>query len=122
LTRTHCRGGGGTGKTTELVHRMVNIIERARRLSTESSLSPSRKAAGELRLRLRVELDAACTATKIRMRLSVSKRACLEGRTSGPFTLFALNYPQAAVEARSTLIRRGLDENQSARLMRAFDA
>src|SRR5258708_39986575 len=54
----------GTGKTTELVHRIVNIIRTGRAVVHRIvAVTFTRKAAGELRLRLRVELDSARTAT-----------------------------------------------------------
>src|SRR5881398_1210614 len=50
----------GTGKTTELIHRIVAIL-RSGRTSVDRivAVTFTRKAAGELRLRLRVELDSA---------------------------------------------------------------
>src|SRR5204863_5590646 len=55
----------GTGKTTELVNRIVNIIRTGRAaVQRIVAVTFTRKAAGELRLRLRVELDAARTATQ----------------------------------------------------------
>src|SRR5216110_1049763 len=54
----------GTGKTTELVHRIVNVIRTGRAVVHRIvAVTFTRKAAGELRLRLRVELDAARTET-----------------------------------------------------------
>src|ERR1700681_3568458 len=55
----------GTGKTTELVNRIVNIIRSGRALVHRIvAVTFTRKAAGELRLRLRLELDAARSAAK----------------------------------------------------------
>src|SRR2546425_4118686 len=54
----------GTGKTTELVNRIVSIIRTGRAVVHRIvAVTFTRKAAGELRLRLRLELDAARTVT-----------------------------------------------------------
>src|SRR5262249_38331555 len=48
----------GTGKTTELIHRIVAILRSGRtRVDRIVAVTFTRKAAGELRLRLRIELD-----------------------------------------------------------------
>jgi ATP-dependent helicase/nuclease subunit A len=48
----------GTGKTTELVHRIVRVIESGRAEVTEIvSVTFTEKAAGELKLRLREALE-----------------------------------------------------------------
>src|SRR6516162_8798301 len=50
----------GTGKTTELVQRIVAILRTGRTtVDRIVAVTFTRKAAGELRLRLRVELDKA---------------------------------------------------------------
>src|SRR5262250_776347 len=50
----------GTGKTTELVQRIVNVIRTGRTtVDRIVAVTFTRKAAGELRLRLRAELDRA---------------------------------------------------------------
>src|SRR5437667_430795 len=55
----------GTGKTTELVRRIVNTLKTGKaRVDRIVAVTFTRKAAGELRLRLRIELDAARTATE----------------------------------------------------------
>ena len=52
----------GTGKTTELVHRIVRVIETGRAKITEIvSVTFTEKAAGELKLRLREALEEATT-------------------------------------------------------------
>src|SRR5678810_1199544 len=54
----------GTGKTTELVRRIVNTLKTGRtRVDRIVAVTFTRKAAGELRLRLRIELDTARTAS-----------------------------------------------------------
>ena len=48
----------GTGKTTELVRRIVNTLKTGKaRVDRIVAVTFTRKAAGELRLRLRIELD-----------------------------------------------------------------
>jgi len=50
----------GTGKTTELVHRIVAVLEHGRaRIDSIAAVTFTHKAAGELKLRLREELDRA---------------------------------------------------------------
>src|SRR5262245_35722498 len=50
----------GTGKTTELIQRIVAILRTGRTtVDRVVAVTFTRKAAGELRLRLRVELDKA---------------------------------------------------------------
>jgi ATP-dependent exoDNAse (exonuclease V) beta subunit len=50
----------GTGKTTELIQRIVSIIAAGKgRIEGVVAVTFTRKAAGELKLRLRLELDAA---------------------------------------------------------------
>jgi ATP-dependent helicase/nuclease subunit A len=50
----------GTGKTTELVHRIVAVLRAGRaRISSIAAVTFTHKAAGELKLRLREELDQA---------------------------------------------------------------
>ena len=50
----------GTGKTTELVERIIEVIRRGRgKLSTLVAVTFTEKAAGELKLRLRTQLETA---------------------------------------------------------------
>ena len=49
----------GTGKTSELIHRIVAVIERGEDVERIVAVTFTRKAAGELKLRLRQELDRA---------------------------------------------------------------
>src|SRR5205814_3339891 len=54
----------GTGKTTELIQRIVAVLRTGRTTVDKIvAVTFTRKAAGELRLRLRVELDKARTNT-----------------------------------------------------------
>src|SRR5215471_11109028 len=55
----------GTGKTTELVQRIVAILRSGRTTVDKIvAVTFTRKAAGELRLRLRVELDKARSSAR----------------------------------------------------------
>src|SRR5215831_17302539 len=55
----------GTGKTTELVQRIVAILRTGRTMVDRIvAVTFTRKAAGELRLRLRVELDKARSSAR----------------------------------------------------------
>lgn len=49
----------GTGKTTELVNRIVSVLERGAEIQRIVAVTFTHKAAGELKLRLREELDKA---------------------------------------------------------------
>ena len=51
----------GTGKTTELVARIVALVRRGTGLERILSVTYTEKAAGEMKLRLRAELEAART-------------------------------------------------------------
>jgi len=116
----------GTGKTTELVHRIVNTIRTGRALVHRIvAVTFTRKAAGELKLRLRLELDAVRTAAK-----NVDEISCLENALArleeahiGTIHAFCAELlRQRPVEARIAPGFEELDENQSVRLYaRAFD-
>ncbi|MGO9271358.1 MAG: UvrD-helicase domain-containing protein [Terriglobia bacterium] len=49
----------GTGKTSELIHRIVAVLKRGANVERIVAVTFTRKAAGELKLRLRQELDRA---------------------------------------------------------------
>lgn len=77
----------GTGKTTELVHRIVRVIETGRAEVTEIvSVTFTEKAAGELKLRLRETLEesrgAAAAGSKERERLDNALRRLEEAQIS----------------------------------------
>src|SRR5882672_2533477 len=77
----------GTGKTTELVHRIVRVIETGRAEVTEIvSVTFTEKAAGELKLRLRETLEesrgAAAAASRERERLDNAVRRLEEAQIS----------------------------------------
>src|ERR1700680_3059385 len=55
----------GTGKTTELVARIVRVLQTGTgRIENIAAVTFTHKAAGELKIRLRQELDRARHATK----------------------------------------------------------
>src|SRR5881396_3874993 len=117
----------GTGKTTELVRRIVNTLQ-AGKTSVDRivAVTFTRKAAGELRLRLRIELDNARNATTStrEIRHLEDALARLEEAHIGTIHSFCAELlRQRPVEARIAPGFEELDENQSARLYaRAFDA
>ena len=117
----------GTGKTTELVNRIVNIIRTGRAVVHRIvAVTFTRKAAGELRLRLRLELDAARTAAKDAAEIEFLENALarLEEAHIGTIHSFCAELlRQRPVEARIAPGFEELDENQSVRLYgRAFNA
>lgn len=82
----------GTGKTTELVQRIVAVVESGRgRLSSIVAVTFTEKAAGEMKLRLRTELDRALAAQRgegaVRDRLAL---ALAELETAKVGTIHAL--------------------------------
>jgi ATP-dependent exoDNAse (exonuclease V) beta subunit len=116
----------GTGKTTELVGRIVNTLRTGRTtISRIVAVTFTRKAAGELRLRLRIELDRARTATKAPAELRNLEHALarLEEARIGTIHSFCTELlRQRPVEARIAPGFQELDENQAPRLYRrAFD-
>src|SRR5436309_12900684 len=115
----------GTGKTTELVRRIVNTLKTGKaRVDRIVAVTFTRKAAGELRLRLRIELDAARTATEDarEIRNLEDALARLEEAHIGTIHSFCTELlRQRPVEARIAPGFEELDENQAARLYaRAF--
>ncbi|PYS51579.1 MAG: hypothetical protein DMG13_18390 [Acidobacteria bacterium] len=115
----------GTGKTTELVRRIVNTLQ-AGKTSVDRivAVTFTRKAAGELRLRLRIELDNARNATTStrEIRHLEDALARLEEAHIGTIHSFCTELlRQRPVEARIAPGFEELDENQAARLYaRAF--
>ncbi|HEY2380828.1 MAG TPA: UvrD-helicase domain-containing protein [Terriglobia bacterium] len=117
----------GTGKTTELVSRIVNTLKAGKTsVNRIAAVTFTRKAAGELRLRLRIELDAMRSATKNAEELQFLEDALarLEEAHIGTIHAFCAELlRQRPVEARIAPGFEELDENQSARLYaRAFNA
>jgi ATP-dependent helicase/nuclease subunit A len=116
----------GTGKTTELVQRIVAVLRTGRTTVDKIvAVTFTRKAAGELRLRLRVELDrarsGATDASEIRFLEDALAR--LEEAHLGTIHAFCAEIlRQRPVEAGIPPGFQEIDESQSARLYsRAFD-
>src|SRR5438876_7224278 len=116
----------GTGKTSELVRRIVNIL-RSGRTSVDRivAVTFTRKAAGELRLRLRVELDRARGLAEHanELRNLEDALARLEEARIGTIHSFCAEIlRQRPVEAQLAPGFEEIDEAQQARLYsRAFD-
>ena len=64
----------GTGKTTELIRRIVAVLGEGADIGAIAAVTFTNKAAGELKLRLRQELDRARLGRRIAPSLS-GKRA-----------------------------------------------
>lgn len=111
----------GTGKTTELVHRIVRVIETGRAEVTEIVLVTfTEKAAGELKLRLRETLEesrgAAAAGSKERERLDNSLRRLEEAQISTIHGFCADLLRERPVEARVDPLFAVLTEAQARRL------
>jgi ATP-dependent helicase/nuclease subunit A len=109
----------GTGKTTELVNRIVAVLEAGRtRIDRVAAVTFTHKAAGEMKLRLRQELD------KARRRAPVLEDALehLEEASIGTIHSFCAQIlRERPVEARVDPVFEELNEQESARLyQRAF--
>jgi ATP-dependent helicase/nuclease subunit A len=116
----------GTGKTSELIRRIVGILRTGRTtVDRLVAVTFTRKAAGELRLRLRVELDKARIAATDPTENSYLENALarLEEAHIGTIHSFCAEIlRQRPVEARIAPGFEEIDEAQSARLYdRAFD-
>ena len=110
----------GTGKTTELVHRIVAVLEHGAKIDRIAAVTFTHKAAGELKLKLREELDQA------RHRAPVLEDALgrLEEASIGTIHSFCAQIlRERPVEARVDPAFEELSEQESARLyQRAFNA
>jgi ATP-dependent helicase/nuclease subunit A len=111
----------GTGKTTELVHRIVRVIETGRAEITEiASVTFTEKAAGELKLRLRETLEesrgAAAPGSKERDRLDNALRRLEEAQISTIHGFCADLLRERPVEARVDPLFTVLTEAQARRL------
>jgi len=82
----------GTGKTTELVERIVAVVTRGvGRLSSLFAVTFTEKAAGEMKLRLRTELDRALGSAEVEaVARSRLRTALLELETAKIGTIHAL--------------------------------
>ena len=118
----------GTGKTTELVARIINVLASGHAGATVDSIVAvtfTEKAAGELKLRLREELEAARLLAKgdRRVRLENALRYLEEARVSTIHGFCADLLRERPVEARIDPQFQVLTEDQSSRLYDlAFDA
>ena len=117
----------GTGKTTELVHRIVNTLKTGRtRVDRIVAVTFTRKAAGELRLRLRIELDKTRETSQdnAEIRHLEDALARLEEARIGTIHSFCAELlRQRPVEARIPPGFEELDENQAPALYsRAFNS
>jgi ATP-dependent helicase/nuclease subunit A len=117
----------GTGKTTELVRRIVNILKAGRTgVDRIVAVTFTRKAAGELRLRLRIELDTARTAsdnaTEV-LHLEDALARLEEARIGTIHSFCAELLRQRPVEAKIPPGFEEMDENQAPALYsRAFNS
>src|SRR2546427_2816605 len=116
----------GTGKTSELIRRIVGILRTGRTtVDRIVAVTFTRKAAGELRLRLRVELDnARIGATdSIESNYLENALARLEEAHIGTIHSFCAEIlRQRPVEARIAPGFEEIDEVQAGRVYdRAFD-
>ncbi|MGE3276555.1 MAG: UvrD-helicase domain-containing protein [Vicinamibacterales bacterium] len=118
----------GTGKTTELVKRIVRLLATGRAAGIEQivAVTFSEKAAGELKLRLREELERARTASgtpgEERVRLEAAVQRFEEAHVSTIHGFCADLLRERPVEARIDPAFEVLTEGQSAHLYdEAFD-
>ena len=113
----------GTGKTTELVRRIVRIIETGRALVTEIvAVTFTEKAAGELKLRLREALEEArgisAAGSQERSRLDGALRQLEEAQVSTIHGFCADLLRERPVEAQVDPLFTVLTESQAARMSR----
>src|SRR5262245_46250082 len=117
----------GTGKTTELVRRIVNVLKTGRTtVDRIVAVTFTRKAAGELRLRLRIELDTTRATSEVAAEVRNLEDALArpeEGRIGTIHSFCAELLRQRPVEARIPPAFEELDENQAKVLYgRAFNS
>jgi ATP-dependent exoDNAse (exonuclease V) beta subunit len=111
----------GTGKTTELVRRIVRVIETGRADVTEIvAVTFTEKAAGELKLRLREALEeargTAAAASEARAQLDRALRRLEEAQVSTIHGFCADLLRERPVEARVDPLFSVLTEAQAARM------
>ncbi len=117
----------GTGKTTELVNRIIAVLREGRADVREIvAVTFTEKAAGELKLRLRQELEKDrrdARDLEVRTRLEGAIQRLEEAHVSTIHGFCADLLRERPVEARVDPLFRVLTEGQSERLFReAFDA
>jgi ATP-dependent exoDNAse (exonuclease V) beta subunit len=111
----------GTGKTTELIRRMVRVIQTGRAEMTEiAAVTFTEKAAGELKLRLREALEearsASATDSTERERLDRALGKLEEAQVSTIHGFCADLLRERPVEARLDPLFRVLTEAQAGRI------
>jgi ATP-dependent exoDNAse (exonuclease V) beta subunit len=110
----------GTGKTTELVNRILEVLGRGKASVDEIvAVTFTEKAAGELKLRLRQELEDARRAAvdpAVAARLDAAVQSLEEARVSTIHGFCADLLRERPVEARVDPIFRVLTEAQAERL------
>ena len=109
----------GTGKTTELVRRLVAVVQQGRTtIDRVVAVTFTRKAAGELKLRLRQELDTARDAAADDERAALERALThLEEARIGTIHSFCADVlRERPVEARVDPAFRELDDEESRRL------
>ena len=109
----------GTGKTTELVRRIVRILASGRAtVDSIVAVTFTEKAAGELKLRLRsaLERDRADATGETRVRLDAALTSLEEAHVSTIHGFCADLLRERPVEARVDPLFRVLTETQSERL------
>src|SRR5262245_8466214 len=111
----------GTGKTTELVHRIVSVIQTGRAEVTEVvAVTFTEKAAGELKLRLREALEEArggsVSGSEERDRLDRALGRLEEAEVSTIHGFCADILRERPVEARIDPLFKVLTDAQAARI------
>ncbi len=117
----------GTGKTTELVNRILRVVETGRaRMDEIVAVTFTEKAAGELKLRLREALEQArigAKATKVRARFDEALESLEEAHVNTIHGFCAELIRERPVEARVDPLFAVLTEPQADQLYtRAFQA
>jgi len=114
----------GTGKTTELVQRIIAVLAAGRaRVDQIAAVTFTEKAAGDLKLRLRAELEvarhAAAPRAAARARLEAARTHLEEARVSTIHTFCADLLRERPVEARVDPQFQVLTESDADRLFSA---
>lgn len=73
----------GTGKTSLMVERILNLVKRGQRLSRIAAITFTEKAAGELKMRLREEIEKAKLGAQVLTELEVAQCGTIHGFCAG---------------------------------------
>jgi ATP-dependent exoDNAse (exonuclease V) beta subunit len=115
----------GTGKTSELIHRIVRVLAAGTRVERIVAVTFTHKAAGELKIRLRQELDRAradCPAPAERANLEDALERLEEAAIGTIHGFCAQILRERPVEARIDPDFQELTEPEAGRIYRrAFD-